>query len=492
MPRYVVDSSTRSSTALETMSETSSFHHSMHQPPPLPPPPPTMTRPSSNVAIGPNIIERKPPKKLSSFSVPRHTTIGPGDSSPTLPNRFGSPPIAKPINFRAAEKGKSDLLPTHRSTPRHRSFSSAGLSALPSRSMSSSAEQLMTMTRSLRSRKRTSTSDDEVPPSFDRKDRPLKPEWSSGEASFSHRPKDTSHRSQKSNLLDQYGQTTVSVFGLLVAYLVLTSYYRALDTTEQVVQFKQQESMMMLHLQRVEQQTSFVLENLGRIREQGIKNVVISTDAEDGQKDVETDLIWKQIHQVRQMEDEVSHEVRQLQTSIQRTDRSSITHTYGEGPVQIQLDFDLPGENTIDSRISLLLWYDTPHAGWTLLKQIEEGKWNGAQLSLDRSRSLVATSTKVTDQDKLNFVESSQKTHEAWTVGLSDAADGGMNLFINLQDNTALHKHDVCIGKVIDGFGALQKLVDLTRSRDGTEGTVISVTEVTASHLKTTETTGLL
>ena len=87
-------------------------------------------------------------------------------------------------------------------------------------------------------------------------------------------------------------------------------------------------------------------------------------------------------------------------------------------------------------------------------------------------------------------------------VGLSDAthdsANGnGLQVFINLQDNTEFSKHNVCIGKVFDGFDVLHKMVEQTRQLQQVAGgqappQPIAIKTARASHLTNRETKGLL
>lgn len=57
-------------------------------------------------------------------------------------------------------------------------------------------------------------------------------------------------------------------------------------------------------------------------------------------------------------------------------------------------------------------------------------------------------------------------------------------MFINLADNYEEHKHETCVGKIIDGFDTLQRLLE-TATLTGTGNVVftnLSVKTVTATH----------
>ena len=244
---------------------------------------------------------------------------------------------------------------------------------------------------------------------------------------------------------------------------------KALSTTERLDQFREDESMLMLHLQRIERQSIHLHENLSRLGDMSGRIAASDTTNHAGDiptknDGVDSNLIRVQTQQLYQMEEELDHELRALQAKLQHVARSSIINTYGDGPVKVVLDLDFP-EGTPDAgnnAISILLWYDTPHAAWTWLEQIRKGEWNGSSFKIGKSASIDASPV-ISNAGTLDFVEKSQKSHDAWTVGLTDI-EGSLAMFINLQDNADVRKHEVCVGKVIDGFDALQRLIDVARS----------------------------
>lgn len=290
---------------------------------------------------------------------------------------------------------------------------------------------------------------------------------------------------------------------LAVTYLVWDSHHKALLTTEKLHQFRHSESMLMLHLQRIEQQSIHLHENLIQLHDGSEFANLGSSKQKAPSSSVDSDLIRKQMQQLQQMEEELEHEVKSLQNKIKKSARNSIIHSYGEGPVQVVLEVDLGGdivygdsktardEKDRVNRISILLWHDTPHAAWTWLQQIESNAWDNVLWEVDRGLSIeAAVSPKALPEDgsKLQFVEKAQKAHEAWTVGFSNMEDGGSGIFINLKDNSHYHRHEVCVGKVLDGFSVLQRLVEVSRQNDGPP---IKIKSATASHLTRRETVGM-
>jgi len=314
------------------------------------------------------------------------------------------------------------------------------------------------------------------------------------------------------------------VIVLAVIALVYESHHKALFATQQLTQFKDEESLLLLHLQKIEQQSIQLHENLSRLALVGIGggNSGGNNDENGGDKhsageevadggnsgggrEVDFDLIHKQTQQLYQMEQELSHEVETLQKRIKLSARNHIIQEFGEGPVQVilELDFGDAIANAGPHRISIFLWPDTPHAAWTLLEQIGNNVWDGAEFKWQQGNTIDAVPPKDRvdpERDgKIEFVERSQHAHQAWTVGVREQPNnvngsgrGSMAIYINLQDNSQLHKHETCVGKVIDGFDALQKLLESSRNNGNSEQqdeslspSPISIRKATAMHYVT-------
>eukprot|EP00529_Nitzschia_sp_RCC80_P024856 CAMPEP_0113498688 /NCGR_PEP_ID=MMETSP0014_2-20120614/31318_1 /TAXON_ID=2857 /ORGANISM="Nitzschia sp." /LENGTH=535 /DNA_ID=CAMNT_0000392753 /DNA_START=253 /DNA_END=1860 /DNA_ORIENTATION=+ /assembly_acc=CAM_ASM_000159 len=275
------------------------------------------------------------------------------------------------------------------------------------------------------------------------------------------------------------------VIVLAVTALVWESHHKALFAAHQLTQFKQEESLLLLHLQKIEQQSIQLHETIGRLAKVGVSKDASDKDG-NGEDSVDFDLIHKQTQQLYQMEEELNHEVKTLQTRIQQSARNHIIEEFGEGPVQVilELDFGNPSTASSPSRIAILLWHDTPHAAWTLLEQIGRHVWDDADFQWTQGHIIDAV-PHVADPmgSKIEFVEQSQHGHEAWTVGVRESENGIMGMYINLQDNTNLHKHETCVGKVIDGFDALQRLLEVARTQRYEDGKSIKILKASAMHV---------
>ena len=158
----------------------------------------------------------------------------------------------------------------------------------------------------------------------------------------------------------------------------------------------------------------------------------------------------------------------------------------GEPTLTVVLDVDFGGDEDGGGgadQITILLWHDTPHAAWTLLEQIKRKIWDGASFDWEQSYAIDLIPSK---QDlrggHIEFIESSVHGHEPWTVGLKESDVGELQMSFNLQDNVNLLKHNVCVGKVIDGFDALQKLLETSRNRNKDDDALVTIKSASAGH----------
>eukprot|EP00980_Cylindrotheca_fusiformis_P004841 scaffold1034_cov127-Cylindrotheca_fusiformis.AAC.22 len=269
---------------------------------------------------------------------------------------------------------------------------------------------------------------------------------------------------------------------LAVTLLVYESHSKAIFAADQLSQFKEEESLLLLHLQKIEQQSIQLHENLSRLAQSGGAEAVEEKKAEN--EDVDFELIHKQTQQLYQMEEELNHEVRTLQTKIQQSARNHIIQEFGEGPVQVILELDFGNEGG-PNQIAILLWHDTPHAAWTWLEQIRRHVWDEAEFKWQQSHIIDAIPTRADHHGggRIEFVEQSQHGHEPWTVGLRESDVGDLQMYFNLQDNVNIHKHEVCVGKVIDGFDSLQHLLEVSRNKKFDDNYSIQIRKATAMHV---------
>mmetsp|Transcript_9412 Transcript_9412/g.20312 ORF Transcript_9412/g.20312 Transcript_9412/m.20312 type:complete len:610 (-) Transcript_9412:471-2300(-) len=263
-----------------------------------------------------------------------------------------------------------------------------------------------------------------------------------------------------------------------ITFFVAGSYRQVLRASGVIEDVKMGESKLLVHMHKVEQQALQFAESLKRLNE---RNEGVAADAE---RQVDGDVIRSQIDKLREMESELDHEVRALRKRIQVSAKQSLIEKFGEGAVQVFLDVQAEDEHgQSDGKkhtISIRLWYDTPHSAWTFLQQIEAGVWTGATFSLQQGRSLVADPVTTPLRPSLDFVESSDRGHERYTITLTDNA-----LSINLQDNRKVYRQEACVGVIFEGFDVLHSIVKDTSTK------TVKIVQAMASHMKRADASGM-
>jgi cyclophilin family peptidyl-prolyl cis-trans isomerase len=318
---------------------------------------------------------------------------------------------------------------------------------------------------------------------------------------------------------------------LVIAVLVVCSRSQAALTTQDLLHLQEFESMRLLKLHRLERHGLHVHELVRNRMFQKNKDTVDLEDfLESGQYDPdevidpENDPLMDQYQQLTKMSlDLLKHaDVTALQSSIQKTAIDEIISNYGEGPVKVVVELDFGGKSFIahnnqkhrkrqgqarhthdmikGTYISIIMWPDTPHAAWSWLEQMRRSVWDGSSIGFNPTSTLLQfkpTKDDPMDRGHLEFVEGHPRQeksnpdmhHGAWTIGLretigDDQKKGTMEMFINLTDNQESRKHETCVGKIFDGFDALQRLLEgTTVAPDGEADTNVTVKSVSAMHL---------
>jgi cyclophilin family peptidyl-prolyl cis-trans isomerase len=356
---------------------------------------------------------------------------------------------SNPLTYRASEKGNSDILPTS-------SVNIDGYTSDHSWNKNRPLTNVKTISQKLLRRRTASV---EVHNSDEGSQR------RSGKNSLLDYYQTNKHHNAMHKfvsgvwILFRKSEWTQIIIFCCVFYIVYDSYTKLITTSGQLQKLKDDEGMMMLHLHRIEQQSIHLHESIAKIGEINGQTHEALTEESWSSED---NQIHTQTQQLYEMEQELDHELRALQAKLQQAARSSIISKYGDGPIKVVLEMDLPDETT--NSISILLWYDTPHAAWTWLKQIQVGEWNGSEFKVGDLSSIDAQPV-IFNAGTLDFLEKSQKNHEPWTVGLSNS-EGNLNMFINLKDNSEERQYAVCVGKVIDGFDVIQKMLTASQKDD--------------------------
>jgi hypothetical protein len=295
----------------------------------------------------------------------------------------------------------------------------------------------------------------------------------------------------------KFGQLMQLGLLFVIFLLVLQSHSRASRATEQLLLFKEEESMLLLQLQKIEKQSLTLHENIRtRMKRAGIYATKVG----------------EQTSELYEMTQELNGQVETVQARIEQSGRDHIIQEYGEGPVKVVLELEfLEHTNTAGglkknnqkkkkatpysnffqtqdnnrSYITILLWPETPHAAWTWLEQIGRHVWDGASFRSNSNEPLLELAPIKQDplhRGQLQFEEfhDTPHWHSAWSVGVRNSEEGGLQMTLNLSDNT--ESKDTCIGRIVDGYDALQRLFESTVNSNG-DFTAARVKRVSAMHM---------
>lgn len=343
------------------------------------------------------------------------------------------------------------------------------------------------------------------------------------------------------------GHTLQVLLLFVITGLVLHSHSRANYTADTLRRVQQQESLSLLQLQKIERSSLQLHESIrGRLHRAGVLEEHEEDPLEPQHRQLVT-MTDELNSQVRTLQERIQMAAREQIVMaygegpvkvVIELDFDARDTTSGDGdpaattPQQAAFVSDAVAatkRNHIHhvprlskgSYISILLWPDTPHAAWAWLEQIGRDVWEGAGLEWDPSGTRLKfkpTNPDPLERGMLEFVEQPHPKdeiahpdmrHGAWTVGLrevkgtstgrgikgktssgSTANNPGSNsrleMFINLADNHETNKHESCVGRILDGFDALQRLLESTRMAkkgNGQRHKAVTVKRVFAGHI---------
>lgn len=253
------------------------------------------------------------------------------------------------------------------------------------------------------------------------------------------------------------GHLVQCVVVFIIFGLVWDSHRKVEQATEQLLRYQKEESLLIAQMDRVENRARDLREHISNIKEEEAK----VAEANSVEPALKTLRLRQELAHLEHEDKMIADQLKTLQRRIQKSARDSIVKMYGEGTIRVDLQLNF---NTgSPGLLSLELSDHTPHAVWAWLQQLIRHDWNDAMFRWKLEHVVLATPARLSSQNyKLEFIERNEElNHEKYSVGLSQREDGGVNLYINLLDNGPYHENDVCIGKVVGGFGALNKLLNV-------------------------------
>lgn len=341
--------------------------------------------------------------------------------------------------YKASESGTGSLLPDHSSNSR-KAPQMSRIRTLSDMSSSTSAPQDDSPTEGLR-RRTTLTLDEDQMHKLQRRHSmssslPL-PLHNSSSSSSSRTQRTYVQVSTKGGFT--FGHFAQALVVCIVFYLVFDAHYKVQEAAHRLEHYKEEEAVLMDQMERIEGRAMELQEQLKTLKE-------------------EPTNVQEEIFQWKRELFEVNKEVHALQDFMQDGARKNLDEQYGQGAIHINLNLAMGDVKA--SAISVELFDEAPHASWVFLQQIAAGDWDESSFIWHPSHMVLASPSKAATH-KLEFIEKSYHHHESWTIGLTPSHNGGYNLYVNLKDNAHVHDGDVCLGKVVDGFDTLQKLMHL-------------------------------
>jgi hypothetical protein len=238
-----------------------------------------------------------------------------------------------------------------------------------------------------------------------------------------------------------------------IFYLVWDSHRKVKVGMEQLLWFQNEERLLISHMSLVEGRANELRAKIKSMKEEE------KAEADSAEPAFQKMKLQQYLAHFDSEDKKLTEQLKILQKRIQKSARESILKMYGEGVILVDLELkfeDGPGIITLE------LSEETPHAVWVWLQQIIRHDWDDSMFRWKLDHVLVATPARMTLQNyNLEFIEENPLNHQVHSVGLNQREGGGVNFYINLQDNGPHHEDDVCIGNVVGGFDILKKLLSV-------------------------------
>jgi len=255
------------------------------------------------------------------------------------------------------------------------------------------------------------------------------------------------------------------------------------------------------HFKILQDQIPLLPDEIDRLKKY-MNNNLLTTTRQQQIAFHQADILKEEMPRIKDSLDHQGQELASLQTAIQRLSRQRIVKNFGQGIVQVQLEFDQNNNNGNNNNnngkdiVTISLWRDTPYGAWAWLDQISRRVWDGSSLKLSDSSSFVVDTHATTakndnnhsqnlDRERLQFLEQSEHPMGEWTVGLYQAPGLPLQLYIDLPEevlppgNRKRQERPTSmtsVGIVTEGKDVLRRIASRPRRRQD----AVTVQRVTA------------
>jgi len=265
-------------------------------------------------------------------------------------------------------------------------------------------------------------------------------------------------------------QMITLMFVFMIVCFLAGSHQLSMSAANEIEDVTLNENTLLFHLKNVEHHSIKFADTMRQLQEMHDGSSVEQVKLPE--PDVNTDILEHQIGQLKEVEEQLKHEVDGLQKHVQASSKNAILHHYKVSDVHVFLEVELDmGEGGAQRHnVGIQLWKDAPHASWTFLQQLTNGVWDGASLSKDDGRVFLASPKGGAEemQPTVTFSEKGvgKRANKRFTVSMTDRG-----LVFHLQDNSRPYTNkesSFSLGSVaMDNFMILQNMI-----RDSKSGTV--------------------
>ena len=266
------------------------------------------------------------------------------------------------------------------------------------------------------------------------------------------------HHSHQDLPMDVWAMRRQQLFQISVVVILfcmmLSTNQRVHEASLRLELYQDEDDLLIRRMSEIEEEARELGDKLRRLREDQYNLLEPSMKLQDISRDKAA--VQKEVYQWKAQADEMDREVSDLERFLQMGARQQLQDRYGTGALRVSMNLDFQDENP--GQLVMEMFEDTPHAAWVWLQQINNGDWSDVEFMWHPSH-ILATGASQAKAANLEFSEQTVANHQAWTVGLTSPEEGEYHLYINLKDNANMQEDDACLGTIVAGFDALQRLM---------------------------------
>jgi hypothetical protein len=165
--------------------------------------------------------------------------------------------------------------------------------------------------------------------------------------------------------------------------------------------------------------------------------------------------------------------VQSLRMTLQQVAEQQLTEIFFDGivasPSYPYADVELPLEGLNHPLVIQVARSEMPYTTWVFLREMKNSKW--ILRSEDQWMEIVMVSkgdrqgaADVPSYENFDFLEDSIDADRSFVVGMRNAKEGDIGPVISIYNERGMcghYEHEVCFGKVVDGFDSLNSVTEM-------------------------------